>query len=156
MKLNYFVIPSVVIAVSILGSLFTSQGLGTWYQSLVLPDWTPSGEIIGLVWSVIFIMVAVSALIFWNMVPKSTTFRLIVLAFILNAFLNLSWSYLFFTENLVFAAFITAVLLGLSTLVLVYLLWPISRTASLLLVPYALWVFFASFLNFTIWQLNFI
>ncbi len=154
-KPNYVIIPLLVIIVSVVGSFFTSQGVNDWYQTLKLPSWTPSGEVIGLVWTVIFVLTAISALIFWNTSRKTSTFGIIVLIFLVNGFLNILWSYIFFDLNLILVAFFEAILLCLSTVALIILLWPVSKTASLLLFPYAAWVGFASYLTLTIWQLNF-
>lgn len=154
LKLNYFIIPGLIIALSILGSVFTNQSLNDWYLALNLPSWVPSGQIIGIVWTIIFIFLTISILIFWNRAERNNKFWLITGMFLLNGLLNLLWSYLFFVENLVFLAFIEAILLALSVVVLIILLWSVSRLASVLLIPYALWVSFASFLTHVIWQLN--
>lgn len=154
MKPNYFLIPLIVIGVSLLGSFFTGQGVSTWYQTLNLPGWTPPGSVIGAVWTVIFILVAVSLLIFWNKVKRNRIFKVITGVFLLNAFLNVLWSYLFFSKHFIFSAFVDTILLEISVLALIILLWPLSRLASALLWPYALWVIFAGYLNYIIWQLN--
>lgn len=72
----------------------------------------------------------------------------------LNAILNVTWSALFFGNKLIFPAIYDALLLCLSVIFLVIAAWPISRIASLLLIPYALWVAFASFLTLTIHRPN--
>ena len=154
MKINYAIIPLITIVVSVTGNLFTNSGLNIWYKTLNLPDFTPPGSLIGLVWTIIFILTTLSALIVWNRANRAKSFGIIVAVFLINAALNVLWSYLFFNQQMILTAFWDAVALGVSVLVLIILIWPASRLASLLLVPYVLWVSFASYLTYTIWTLN--
>lgn len=161
MKLNYFIIPIIVFLTATIGSYFTGAGMD-WYQTINLPSFTPPGWVIGLVWTFIFILSAISVLIFWNLPIKESDdkklkmrFWTIILIFLINAGLNIFWSYLFFYQSLIGAAVFEAALLGISVIALVVLIWPISRISSLLLVPYAVWVCFATFLNTFIWFLNY-
>jgi translocator protein len=153
MKLNFIIIPLVTVAVAVLGSVFTSSGM-SWYRGLTLMPWTPSGRIIGPVWTVLYILATASALIAWNRLPRDNTFTAIMVLFAINAILNLAWSFLFFRLHLMGTAIFECILLGLTLIALIILLWPRSPTAALLLVPYALWVSFATFLNWNIWKLN--
>jgi len=111
MRPNYFIIPLIVIGVSTLGSWFTGQGVDTWYQTLNLPGWTPPGSFIGLVWTILYVLIAISALVLWNRARRGRRFWLIIGVFLLNAFLNAFWSYLFFTRNSLFLAFLDIIAL---------------------------------------------
>lgn len=150
MKLNYIIIPLIVFLVAVIGSYFTGTGMD-WYETINLPSWTPPGFIIGAVWTVIFILSAFSALIVWNKPERNW---LIVLVFLINAGLNVFWSFLFFNQHLIGAAFSEAVLLDITVFILIFTIWPVSKLASLLLVPYALWTTFASFLTLFVWLIN--
>lgn len=153
MKLNYFIIPLIIFIVAVLGSWLTGSGLD-WYKSIKLPSWTPPGSLIGAVWTIIFILSATSALIFYNLASHGSRFFWIIFLFILNTVLNVGWSYLFFRGHLIGPAVIEAALLDFSVIGLVILIWPISRLASLLLLPYAGWVAFATYLTYIVWSLN--
>ncbi len=153
MKLNYITIPLIVILVSLTGSYFTSLGM-SWYDTLTLPSFTPPGYFIGAVWTVIFILTAISALIFWNKREEFKRKKLIIVFFLINAFLNIFWSFLFFTSHLIGLALIEAVLLEISVISLMILLYPKSKTASALLIPYSAWTLFAIYLNYLIFSLN--
>lgn len=153
MKINYLLIPLVTLLVSIVGSQITSKGMD-WYKTIILPSWTPVGSIIGLVWTTIFILSTIAALYVWNKFSVSRRFKWIFIIFSLNAILNVLWSYLFFGKHLILAAFVEAIVLGLSVLILIFLIWPIKKWPALLLVPYALWVAFASYLTYSVWTLN--
>lgn len=150
MVLGYFLIPLTTIITAVVGSIFTKSGM-IWYEGINLPSWTPPGKIIGIVWTIIFILATASALIVWQKQKKIT---LIVSLFLLNAFLNVTWSFLFFFHNLILSSAVEAVFLALSVLLLASIIWPISRTASYLLFPYLIWTSFAAFLTFVVWQLN--
>lgn len=153
MKLNYIIIPLLVVAVSVTGSYFTSGGM-EWYATISLPSWTPPGSVIGAVWTFIFILTAISIIIVWNKSERDDRFYFILTLFIVNGILNIGWSFIFFGMHWIAVAFFEAVLLGLTVLALIILIKPVNRLASLLLLPYFLWVSFASYLTYTIWQMN--
>jgi len=154
MKTNYIVIPVITLLTATFGGYLTDQGLAGWYQSINLPAWTPTGGFIGLVWTIIFLLSTISALIVWNSGEMGKRLWNIGLFFIINAFLNIFWVYLFFFKNMIGTAFLEAILLEISVLVLIVLIWPISKKASVLLWPYAGWVAFATYLTYVIQTLN--
>ena len=153
MKLNYFVIPLIVFLASFFGGRITTSGMD-WYRSLSLPSWTPAGWVIGLVWTFIFTLGAISVILFWNLKQKPDYFYWVIGLFILNIILNVLWSYLFFGQHLISFAVAEAFALGISVLALIILIWPFSNSAALLLAPYCGWVFFATYLTYSIWLLN--
>lgn len=153
MKLNYIIIPIIMITISSLGVIFTNMGMN-WYDNLIKPPLTLSGQIIGTVWTVIFILATTSALICWNSFPRGYRFKWIFIFFIANAVLNTLWSLLFFTLNFVFLSIFEMILLNATTIVLTILIWPKSRLAASLLIPYVIWVSFATFLAYGIFLLN--
>lgn len=152
LKPNYIVIPVITITTISVGSWVTSLGMN-WYKTIKLPAFTPPGSFIGMVWTVLFILATISALIVWNKAASEKK-TAIGVAFILNALLNVGWSVLFFGLHLIGPAIYEAALLGVSVLVLIVLIWPVSKLASWLLLPYLAWVSFATFLTYTIWSLN--
>ncbi len=154
MKPQHLIIPLVTILVAVIGSRFTSVGLAEWYGSIKLPPWTPPGGVIGAVWTTIFVLSTAAALIIWNAPAAKSKLPLFAAVFLLNAALNVAWSWLFFVQHRLALAAWEAVLLDLTCIALVVLAWPVSRLASALLMPYAAWVAFASYLTFTVARLN--
>ncbi len=152
MKPNYVVIPLIALGTSLAGSWFTRSGM-EWYRTITTPEWTPPGTVIGAVWTVIFILSAISALLVWNAADAQHR-SLIAFVFAANAILNILWCYLFFGLHTIGLSIAEMALLNLTTLALIVLIWPTSRAASLLLVPYFLWVSFATYLTVRIWTLN--
>ena len=157
MKLNFIIIPLVTVIVLVSGSAFSRVGIKHWYKKLELPDIAPQGQVIGIVWTVIFILATISALIVWNSSAISHNESLLVIIFLLfgiNAVMNIFWSFIFFGLHMIGLAVWQSAALGLSVLALILLIFPILSLAAVLLVPYLVWVGFATYLNYTIWQLN--
>ena len=153
MKMSFIFIPLTVFGVAAFGSWLTGGGM-EWYKTINLPAFTPPGSVIGAVWTIIFILTAISALIFWQKAPRDKRFSWAATFFILNGALNIFWSYLFFNRHWLGAAVWEAGILDLSVIVLIILIWPVSRLASTLLMPYAVWTTFATYLTYVIWSLN--
>lgn len=155
MKPNYIIIPLAVVAVSVIGGMFTSVGIDSgWYGSIVKPDWTPPGSVIGSVWTVIFMLTAGSALIVWNKGKCDSRITYAMIAYAVNGILNLGWSYVFFVSHRLDLAVFEAAFLAVSVVVIMALVWGRSRLAALMLLPYFGWVSFATYLTYTIWRLN--
>lgn len=145
---------SLVFLTAILGGYFTSIGIDSgWYDSLNLPTWTPDGSIIGIVWTILYILLIISIFILLRKSYRKD-FYLIGGVFLSNLALNAFWSYLFFAKNELFIAFVEALFLALSVLLLIYLARTKDRLATILLYPYFAWVLFASYLNLQVWLLN--
>jgi len=135
------------------GSRITGAGMG-WYRTLRLPAWTPPGAVIGTVWTVIFVLTAIAAIMVLRRLTSAPRKTCFVTALVLNGFLNVGWSWVFFGQHLLGWAVFEAVLLELSVVALIVLAWSVSRRAALLLVPYAGWVAFATYLTYVVRNLN--
>jgi benzodiazapine receptor len=120
-----------------------------WYRRLDKPPWQPPGPVFGPVWSVIY---AASMLIARDRAGNEQR-RLFVL-FGTNLALNLAWTLIFFRGRSPLAAGVEIVVLEGTTVAVVVRAWPLSRLAALLLVPYTLWVAFATALTWAIWARN--
>ncbi|MCX6647474.1 MAG: tryptophan-rich sensory protein [bacterium] len=158
-RLNFLLIPLFTILVAVSGSIVTSSGMD-WYRTIMLPSFTPPGPVIGLVWTVIFILATISALIFWNIhkpwgkLNRGIGFVATIALFIINGILNFYWSFLFFHQHNIYFAVYEAVALDLTVIGLIALIWPKSKWAAFLLLPYALWGAFASFLTWNVCALG--
>ena len=150
---SVIIIAGFVILVALVGSHFSVMNRD-WYDALSKPSWQPPNWAFGVVWTVLFILFAVSLILVWNTRPHTALHYAIMAAAVLNGILNVAWSALFFGNKLIFPAAYEAMLLFLSVILVMLLAWPISRPAGLLLIPYAVWTAFASFLTLTIYRLN--
>lgn len=146
-KLNYIVIPVITIIVAVTGSYFTGLGMEWYKNNLVQPALTPPDYWFGIAWTTIFILTTFSALIVWN---KQKRFTLSINLFIANAILNVSWSFLFFTMHWTTIALVEMLFLLITLFMLIRLTWPCCKIAGALLLPYAAWVCFATYLTYII------
>lgn len=142
----------VAVFLGVFGGLMTP--IGSWYKSLRKPSWQPPDWLFGPAWTVILGLAAWSAVIAWNAAENGDARRDVVILFAVNAVCHALWSPLFFRMRRPDWALVEVVFLWASLVALVVGLWPISPTASLMIVPYLLWVSFAAWLNRTIVRLN--
>lgn len=153
MQLPYIVVLLVVFFVSMVGKFFSNAGMD-WYDTLNKPALTPPRWVFGVVWPLIFLLTALAAITVWQRFTRDSIFWTIILLFVVNAVLNLSWSYLFFYKHLIFASVICSVLLTLVTYALIFLIAQQSFAVASLLFLYAGWITFATYLDFLFWVLN--
>ena len=154
MKINYIVIPIATTFAMMLGGHFSRLGM-EWYRSSVnLPAITPPSWVFSPVWTVIFILTAVFAVMVWNNFQRTTSFWLIIGLLLVNMILNVLWSYLFFANHMIGAALIDALALTATVYAMMLLACLQSWRVALLLVPYAAWGTFACYLNYLVWMLN--
>jgi len=140
----------VTFAAAWIGSRFMP---GEWYASLAKPAWTPPNAVFAPVWTVLYVLMAVAAWLVWRRAGFSRAGTALVL-FVVQLCLNALWSYSFFGLERVDIAFVDIVALWVLILVVIVLFWRVDRRAGALMVPYLLWVGFASYLNLELWRLN--
>jgi tryptophan-rich sensory protein len=136
-----------------IGSFLTTPAIAPWYANLRKPPWTPPNWLFGPVWTVLYLSMAVAAWLVWRHAGLSFA-RLPLTLFIIQLALNVAWSGIFFGLRVPGAAFLEVVLLWIFILLTAMAFWPVSRTACGLMVPYLVWVTYASALNAAIWRLN--
>jgi translocator protein len=153
LKLNHLAIPYLALLAFLFGGMVISTGI-PWYEGLVLPSWHPSPSLIAFVWAVIYVCAAWSLLIVWNQPERGMQFKKIMGGYICATGINLIWSIAFFHLHLFAPSVWFAFVLGLTALVLMHFILPQSKKAALLLAPYVLWVFFASYLTYVVMVLN--
>ncbi|MFC3580515.1 TspO/MBR family protein [Sphingomonas hylomeconis] len=135
-----------------LGGLMTP--IGPWYRDLRKPRLQPPNWLFGPAWTVILALAAWSAVLAWGAAPDDAAHTRVIILFAVNAVCHALWSPLFFRARRPDWALVEVVFLWASLVALVVGLWPISPTASLLILPYLLWVSFAAWLNSAIVRLN--
>ncbi len=126
---------------------------GAFYQSLLRPRWAPPGWLFGPVWTLLYALMAVSAWLVW----KERGFRKAgpaLFLFLLQLAVNALWTWLFFVWHQGGLAFAEILLLWLLILATTIGFWRHSRVAGALLLPYWVWVTFATLLTWAVWRNN--
>lgn len=160
MKTNNFSKLIIAVFVSelagVIGSVFTIPSISTWYATLVRPTLSPPAWVFGPVWTILFVLMGVSFFLIWknDYSAASKERRKGIILFFIQLGLNTLWSIIFFGLHNPGAAFIEIIFLWLAIFATIITFSKISKPAALLLVPYILWVSFASYLNYAVWMLN--
>ena len=153
MEMNYLKLVisiGVCLLVGFIAGMLTATSIDTWYSTLTKPSFNPPNWVFGPAWTILYIMMGIALYLVWN----ASNNRIAVTFFVIQLALNFLWSFLFFAlENPLIAFIEILLLLGMIILTAVQF-YPVSRTAAFLLIPYILWVIFASLLNFSIYWLN--
>ncbi len=123
---------------------------GEWYQSLNKPPFTPPNWLFGPVWTTLYILIAIAG---WRTFRAGST-NVPMRFWCAQMVLNWLWSPLWFTLHWTWVAFGVIVLIFASIIGFILTSWNRDRVSALLFVPYALWVGFASVLNFAVAVLN--
>ena len=134
-----------------IGAIATTPKIRSWYSTLIKPTFSPPNWLFGPVWTLLFLMMGVAFYLVWREGKRAHKALKI---FGIQLFLNTLWSFLFFGAESPGLALIEIALLWIMILVTIVNFSKISKTAAWLLVPYLLWVSFASVLNAAIFQLN--
>jgi tryptophan-rich sensory protein len=126
---------------------------GPFYTALQRPDWAPPPTIFGPVWTVLYVLMGIAAWLVWR-VGGLRGARSALTLFLVQLALNALWSWLFFGWHRGALAFADILCLWALLVATLISFWRIRPLAGALLVPYLLWVSFASVLNYSVWQLN--
>ena len=139
--------------VGMIGGISTSQQIETWYQILNKPSWTPPNCIFAPIWTILYIIMGISVwLIFRKRDVYST--KSAFLFFVFQLLLNAAWSHLFFGMQNPFAGFIDILVLWVAILATIKSFLKVSKLAAVLMIPYFVWVSYATCLNYSIWRMN--
>lgn len=135
-----------------LSGMFTAQAVNGWYASIQKPSWNPPNWIFGPVWKVLYLMMGAAFALVWNEAGKNKKKALIY--FLVQFVLNLLWSFLFFGLARMDWALLEILLLLVSISSTISAFSKVNRTAAILMIPYLLWVGFATFLNSSLYFIN--
>lgn len=154
-KLIYIGIAILIcLASGFLASIATQTSVSTWFVTLNRPSFHPPNWLFAPVWTALYIMMGVAAGLVWNKGFHHKWVKTAMYHFVFQLLLNISWSLVFFGLKEIFGALL--IIIGLFVLLLFTIKWfkVVEPTAAYLLIPYIIWVAFASALNLSIWLLN--
>ena len=136
-----------VVATAASGAFFKP---GSWYESLDKPSWTPPKRAFPIVWTSLYVLIAIAGWLVW----REAGFSLAIILWLLQLAANALWSALFFGMHRMALALIDAVAMWLLVAAFIIVAWPVSVLAAILFVPYLVWLSLAVALNWTILRRN--
>ncbi len=141
-------------AVGITSGFATASGVNDWYVHVNKPFFNPPNWLFAPVWTVLYTMIGISGALVWHKGWHRGDVKQALSAFAIQMLLNGLWSILFFGLQMPGIALIEILLMWYMIYVTIKWFYPISKWAAYLLVPYLMWVSFATILNASIWWLN--
>lgn len=158
MKPNHFfkLVAAIVVSelAGVIGSFFTVSAVPAWYAGLVKPALNPPSWVFGPAWTTLYALMGISAFLIWKNGWGRKDVRTALGVFGVQLFLNAIWSIIFFGIQSPGWALVDIAALWLAIVWTMLVFYKISKPAASILVPYLLWVSFASYLNYSILALN--
>ena len=140
-------------AVGFLSGILSREGTERFNEMAVKPPLSPPGILFPIVWSILYALMGIGAArvaASENSPVRSRGLNVFVVQLVVNFF----WSLIFFNARAYGFALVWLLLLWVLTIWMISLFWRVDKPAALLQIPYLLWVTFAAYLNYGVWQLN--
>jgi len=125
----------------------------SWYHPLHKSSLTPPAIVFPIVWSILYTMIALSGWSLWEN-HKNRKAKIALGFYSAQMALNWAWSPLFFNFHLIALSFYCIISITLLTFITILLTKDHFKFSSIMLVPYFIWLIFASYLNGSFWMLN--
>ena len=133
--------------------VWTVGGDAAWFANLNTPSFAPPNWLFGPVWTILYILIATSALMLVNSASHKLK-NIAISLWALQMGLNIIWTPVFFGAYNLETAFYYIASLWVTILAYIIITFNINKWSSIVFIPYFMWVSFASFLNYTYWQIN--
>lgn len=140
--------------VGIISSFFTISAISTWYSTLNKPSFAPPNWVFGPAWTFLYFLMGISFYLIWKQDWKKKKIKTAGIFFLIQLGLNFLWSPVFFGLRSPLLGLINIVAMWILIIITMRKFYPLSKSAFYLLVPYLLWVSFATILNAAIVLLN--
>jgi tryptophan-rich sensory protein len=134
-------------------SYFNRIGMQNFYSDIKLSALTPPNRVFPFVWAVLYILLTMAFYFVLNNADK-TLIRPAATLFTCNMLLQVLWTFVFFYNAYFFSGFMVLIILDFAGALLVWAFYQINRTSGLMLIPYFLWLLFATYLNWAVVLLN--
>lgn len=152
--LPFIIFIAVALAAGGLSALLSMDGMRD-AASLLQPSYTPPAWLFPVVWTVLYILMGVSAALVWQKGADDPAARCkAIWAWAIQLFFNAMWSIIYFKLELRGLAFFWILALIALVFIMIVRFWRISKAAALLQIPYFAWLCFAARLNLAVWLLN--
>jgi benzodiazapine receptor len=138
----------------VIGSIFTTPAIPTWYATLEKPFFTPPNWLFAPAWITLYLLMAIAAFLIWRKGLGQKGVKAALLIFLVQLVLNALWSVVFFGLQSPLWGMVVILALWVAILLTIIRFFKLSTAAGSLMLPYILWVSFASALNIAIFMLN--
>ncbi len=138
----------------LIGSIFTTPAIPTWYATLEKPPFTPPSWLFVPAWLTLYLLMGISAFIIWLQGIDKHQVRMSLIIFLTQLALNVLWSVVFFGLKSPLYGAIVIIALWITILFTILSFLKLLKVASWLLLPYIGWVTFAATSNISILILN--
>lgn len=137
-----------------IGAIFTTPSISTWYFALNKPIFNPPNYLFAPVWTLLFVAMGIALFLIWSKSENTKEKRLAIILFTLQLLFNVMWSIVFFGfHSPLFGIFVIIILLALIIITTIKF-FKLSDMAGILMIPYIIWVGFATILNIALYVLN--
>ncbi len=146
-----------VFAINLLGGLgafITVDQIDGWYKMLEKPRGVPPNWLFGPVWTTIYSLIGVSLALIWHLAASGKAKKAALTWFAIQMILNFAWTPLFFGAHQLGWALVVIIAMLLTILITLIQFRSLYRLAGRLLIPYSIWVGYATYLNAGYWLLN--
>lgn len=137
-----------------IGAVFTVNAIPEWYARLNRPPGVPPNWVFGPVWTLLYTSMGVAFALVWDRGEPGAARKRALIWFAVQMILNILWTPVFFGVHRLFAALVVIVLLIGAIAITMRYFAKAFRLAAWLLVPYLMWVSYATYLNAGFWWLN--
>lgn len=150
----FIISQAITLVIGFVASLFTRPEIAGWYTTLKKPGYTPANWAFPVAWTTLYILIATAAYLVWKCRDGTSVYKTAVFIYIVQLLLNFSWSIVFFGMHAVLGGLVVIILLLVSIVLNIAWFASFKNTAAWLLVPYLLWVGYATLLNIGIYIFN--
>lgn len=152
-KPNYLRWILAVEAVGILSGILSRNGTQLYGENVLKPALSPPAILFPIVWTILYALMGIGAARI-AAAPDSLARSRALNVFAIQLIVNFFWSLVFFNAQAFGLAFFWLLFLWVLIIVMIFLFYGVDKTAALLQIPYFVWVTFAAYLNYGVWQLN--
>jgi len=138
----------------LIGSIFTTPAIPTWYATLEKPSFSPPNWLFAPAWVTLYLLMGVAAFLIWRRGLGQKGVRAALIVFLVQLVLNALWSVVFFGLQLPLWGMVVILALWVAILLTILRFFKLSTAAGSLMLPYILWVSFAAVLNIALFMLN--
>lgn len=150
-KINFKKLFLIIFLTILVGSFFSFFVSMDFYKDLNKPPLSPPGILFPIAWAIIYVLMSISLYIVTNDDGNNTKYYAI---YIIQLLVNSIWTLIFFGFKMYLFDFIWIILLIILVLIMAYMFFKKNKVSAYLLIPYVLWLIFASYLNIQIYLLN--